>query len=156
MSRALVLKHDTPPWLKVLLEASSLSGEGAWEGSFKGHTHGGEPFDFRLRMCLRIGADVIEGDGKGIDFPRQDKESRTFALTGSVFARAVEAQLHFDAAYLRRTALLCDGEFSLNRRKIAGTWQLPCFTGCGCKIAASGVYELRTTFRTNNIEPSES
>ncbi|ESZ20001.1 hypothetical protein [Mesorhizobium sp. L2C084A000] len=147
MSRALIFERDTAPWLTALLDASSFPGEGEWEGSFKGYTHGGAPFDFRLRMCLRIGADVIEGDGKGIDFPRQDREPRSFALTGSVFARTVEFELYFDASYLRNTALLCEGVLSLDRQEITGAWHLPCFSGCGCKTAAFGNYELRRVSR---------
>jgi hypothetical protein len=143
MIPSLELNRNVSRQIEALLDATCLPEEENWEGDFKGRTHGGATFDFQLRMSLRIGNGVVEGYGNGLDFPRQVKEPRTFAMTGSVFARTVELQLHFVASYLLRTPFLCFGELSLNRHKVSGAWQLPCFTGCGCITAASGKYELR-------------
>lgn len=142
MARSLYLNRDFSPQLKSLLDTADLPVEEGWKGTFKGQTHGGGPFDARLFMWLRIGTNVVDGRGKGINFPRPASELPPFAVSGTVFARVVQIQLHFDVSFLRSTAFLCDGELSLDRGRISGDFHLPCLTGCGRKTAALGNFEL--------------
>ncbi|TGR08789.1 hypothetical protein EN833_15105 [Mesorhizobium sp. M4B.F.Ca.ET.190.01.1.1] len=124
--------------LETLLHPSTCIEEGEWEGRFQGQTRRGARLDFLLRMQLHIGGAVLQGQGIGLGFPRQDHEAKTFALTGTIGMNMMEIQFHFDATYLRSAALSCTGAMSSNGNVIDATWLLPCFSGCGCGIAAFG------------------
>jgi hypothetical protein len=96
----------------------------------------------RIKLCVT--ATVIEGQARGVDFPYQRRESKEFAVIGSINACLADFELHSEGAMLRTTPFVCSGEISKDERRISGIFSLGCFSGfaCGCG-GGTGSFDLR-------------
>lgn len=133
---------DLRPLTKLLEE--TLPAEEWWDGSFRGSLPSGEPFNFRTRMQLRLGIDILEGRGVGIGFPKQAHQSRRLDMSGTAMASRADFSIFSFATYLRSAAILCHGVVDPTKKSIRGLFSLPCFQeGCDCKVALKGRFVLR-------------
>jgi hypothetical protein len=103
-----------------------------WEGKFTGVGGSVRRLIFHVHGTIVFCGTVIDGDGRGVDFPSQPECSRRFILEGSHCAADVNFHLWFEADFLCRTPLVALGSIAANNAEMSGSWSLGCFTGCGC------------------------
>jgi leucyl/phenylalanyl-tRNA--protein transferase len=115
------------------LAAGKPAPEEEWEGRLTGSAGSCRAFKAHLRFRVRFGADVLVGNGRGLDFP-YGPEDKGFELEGSVDREGVFVHLQSSASFLRGIPFICSGDISPQKNKMSGKFDLACFRPdtCAC------------------------